>query len=166
VTARLAEPDYQLVWPRTLFVAEAAKLLNHRELKDWDDRCELLLEHAFVRGYEGGPLSEFREIALEGFGSGHDDPWGTSTSRPSMTARQQFLRDLMGKADQLREDSSHRRLYWRERKAGQRTVVVLDNMAVVREFIALVDELDDAGYFEKRLVRIVLTIRVATCPRR
>lgn len=69
---------------------------------------------------------------------------------PSMTARQQFLRDLMGKADHLREDSSHRRPYWRERKAGQRTVVVLDNMVVVREFIALVDELDDAGYFEKR----------------
>jgi hypothetical protein len=35
------------------------------------------------------------------------------------------------------EDTSHRRPYWRERKAGQRTVVVLDNAAVVREFIAL-----------------------------
>lgn len=147
--ARLAEPDYQLVWPRALFIAEAAKLLNHRELKDWDDRCELLLEHVFVRGYEGGPLSEFREIAVGGFEGGLDDPWATSVPRPSMTARQQFLRDLMGKADHLREDSSHRRPYWRERKAGQRTVVVLDNMVVVREFIALVDELDDAGYFEK-----------------
>ena len=28
VSARLAEPDYQLVWPRALFTDEAAKLLN------------------------------------------------------------------------------------------------------------------------------------------
>lgn len=111
VSARLAEPDYQLVWPRDLFIAESAKLLNQRELKDWDERCELLLAHAFVRGYEGGPLGEFCEIAVEGFGGGLDDPWGTSAPRPSMTARQQFLRNLMGKADQLREDASHRRPY-------------------------------------------------------
>ncbi|MGH3826585.1 MAG: hypothetical protein ACRDQX_05335, partial [Pseudonocardiaceae bacterium] len=67
-----------------------------------------------------------------------------------MTAKQRFLKDVMGKADQLREDRSHRRVYWRERKAGPGRVVVLDNAAVVREFIALVDELDDAGYCEKR----------------
>ncbi len=144
VRARLAEPDYQLVIPRALFTAEAAKLLNQRGLSDWNERCELLLDDAFIRGYEGGPLSEFREIAVT------DDPWGTSAPRSSMTAKQQFLRDLMGKADQLREDASHRRPYWRERKAGQRTVVVLDNAAVVREFIALVKELDEAGYLEKR----------------
>lgn len=147
---RLAEPDYQLVWPRALFVSEAAKLLNQRGVKDWDERCELLLDHAFVRGYEGGPVSEFREIEVAGFGGGHDDPWGTSAPRQSLTTREQFLRDLMGKADQLQEDTSHRRPYWRERKAGQRTVMVLDNAAVVREFIALVGELDDSGYFEKR----------------
>jgi hypothetical protein len=150
VSARLAEPDYQLVMPRALFTAEAAKLLNQRGLSDWNQRCELLLDDAFIRGYEGGPLSEFRKIAVGGVGGGLDDPWGASASRSSLTAKQQFLWDLMGKADQLREDSSHRRPYWRERKAGQRAVVVLDNAAVVREFIALVNELDDAGYFEKR----------------
>ncbi|MGH3826586.1 MAG: hypothetical protein ACRDQX_05340 [Pseudonocardiaceae bacterium] len=53
---RLAEPDYQLMMPRSLFTAQAAKLLNQRELKDWNDRCELLFDHAFVRGYAGGPL--------------------------------------------------------------------------------------------------------------
>jgi hypothetical protein len=152
VRARLGEPEYQLVWPRASFIAEAAKLLNRRELKDWDSRCELLLDHAFVRGYEGGPLSEFREIANSLSRLFGDDPWrrGTSAPRPSMTAGQQFLCDLIGKADQLREDSSPRRPYWRERKTGQRTVVVLDDVAVVREFIALTNELDDTGYFEKR----------------
>lgn len=149
VSARLAEPDYQLVWPRVLFTAEAAKLLNRRELKDWNDRCELLLEDAFVSGYEGGPLSEFREVTQDVV----DDPWGsapTSTSRPMMTVWQQFLRDLMARADQLHEDSSHRRPYWRERRAGQRQAVVLSAAAVVREVITLVAELADAGYFEKR----------------
>ncbi|MEO7196389.1 MAG: hypothetical protein ABIZ05_16515 [Pseudonocardiaceae bacterium] len=67
-----------------------------------------------------------------------------------MTGKQRFLKDLMGKADQLREDTSHRRPYWSERKVGSSLVVALDNAAVVREFIALADELDDAGYFEKR----------------
>ena len=103
--ARLAEPDYQLVIPRALFTAEAAKLLNQRGLNDWNERCELLLDDAFIRGYEGGPLSEFREIAVT------DDPREISVPRSSMTAKQQFLRDLMGKADQLREDASHRRPY-------------------------------------------------------
>lgn len=143
VTPRLAEPDYQLVWPRALFTAEAAKLLNRRTLPDWDDRCELLLDHAFVRGYEGGPLSEFRETV-------NDDPWAAPRPGPAMTAKQSFLRDLMGQADHLREDASGRRPLWRERKAGQRTIVVLDNAAVVRDFIEVIDELDDNGYFEKR----------------
>lgn len=143
VTSRLAEPDYQLVWSRALFTAEAAKLLNRRTLPGWNDRCELLLDHAFVRGYEGGPLSEFRETV-------DDDPWGTPRPGPAMTAKQRFLRDLMGQADHLREDASGRRPLWRERKAGQRTVVVLDNAAVVRDVIEVVDELDDNGYFEKR----------------
>jgi hypothetical protein len=131
-------------------VAEVAKLLNQRGAKDWDERCELLLAHAFVRGYEGGPVGEFGEIAVASLGSSHDDPWGAPTPRQQLTPREQFLRDLMRKADQLQEDTSHRRPYWRERKAGQRTVVVLDNAAVVREFIVLVNELDDSGYFEKR----------------
>jgi len=34
VVARFAEPDYQLVWPRVLFVEEASRLLNERELTD------------------------------------------------------------------------------------------------------------------------------------
>jgi len=144
--SRLSEPDYQLVWPRSLLVAEAAKLLNQRHLPDWDDRCALLLEHAFIGGYEGGPLSEFQDAGMDG-----SDPWSKQSKEGSaFTRRQQFLRDLMGKADQLAEDGTHRRPYWRERKGGHRTVVVLSNNAVIREFISLVDELDNDGYFEKR----------------
>lgn len=152
MNARLAEPDYQLVWPRALFATEAAKLLNRCDLKDWDDRCELLLDDAFVRGYAGGPTSEFREIAGEGgFGSSRQsESWEGGSPRPLLTVRQQFLRDLMSKADQLREDSSHRRPYWSARRGISRSVAVLDNLAAVRAFEALIDELDEAGYFEKR----------------
>lgn len=153
MSTRLDEPDYQLVWPRTLFTAEAAKLLNDRKLKDWDERCALLLEDSFVRGYAGGPLSEFHDLAASRtFFPSSDDPWDTpaQNARSSLTIQQHFLRDLVTNADQLREDGSHRRPYWRERKAGQRIVVVLDSAAVVREFVALVNELENAGYFEKR----------------
>lgn len=142
VTSRLAEPEYRLVWPRALFMAEAAKLLNRRTLTDWDERCELLLDHAFVRGYEGGPLREFRETV-------ETSPWRASESGLALTAKQRFLRELMGQADQLREDASRRRPYWRQRQAGQRTVAVLDNVSLVREFVELVDELDHNGYFER-----------------
>jgi hypothetical protein len=87
-----------LVWPRALFTAEAAKLLNQREVTDWNERCELLLDDAFVRGYAGGPLSEFREVA--GL-----DPGSSSAPRSTMSAKQTFLRELMGNADQLFEDT-------------------------------------------------------------
>jgi hypothetical protein len=127
VRVRLAEPDYQLVVPGALFTASAVKLLNQWGLSDGGERCELLLDDAFVRGYEGGPLSEFRQIAVA------DSPWGTSASHSSMTAKHQFLwGDLLGKGDQLQEDASHCRRYWRERETGQRAVVVLDNAAVAR----------------------------------
>ncbi|GLY83361.1 hypothetical protein Airi02_012910 [Actinoallomurus iriomotensis] len=147
VRARLAEPDYQLLWPRALFKAEAARLLNARDLADWNDRCELLLEDAFVRGYEGGPLSEFRELSV-GFPDGLRRAAGSRSTM--LTAKQQFLRSLMDKADLLHEDTTHRRPYWRERKAGQRNVVVLSLEAVIREFVALAEEFEQIGYFEKR----------------
>jgi len=140
VRSRFADPDYQLVWPRSLFVAEAAKLLSERALPHWDDRCTLLLVHAFVSGYQGGPQSEFEDtMAVTSWVAGL-----------LFTPRQQFLKDLMDNADQLAEDSSHRRPYYRERKAGPRGVTALDDKAVVREFLTLFGELNDTGYFDKR----------------
>jgi hypothetical protein len=131
VSTRYSDPDYRLAWPRSLFLDEAAKLLsralNQRDQRDWNDRCELLLEQAFVSGYEGGPLAEFRAIP------DIDDPWGTpkwGTPKPA-TPKQNFLHDFLRKADQLSDDSSRRRPYWRERKAGPRASVVLDTATVV-----------------------------------
>lgn len=147
MSARLAEADYQLVWPRALFKSEAAKLLNQRDLKDWNDRCALLLDDAFVRGIRGGPVEEFAEISElpnAGLPDVRDAP------RPTMTVKQQFLRDLIVNADLLNEDPPHRRPYWSERKTGPRTARALTRKEAVREFVSLVVELEMLGYFEKR----------------
>ncbi|MCP2323346.1 hypothetical protein HDA40_001853 [Hamadaea flava] len=150
VTARLTEPDYQLVWPRALFRAEAAKLLNQRGLKDWDDRCELLLEQAFLDGSQCGPVRDFR-AAVDGQQTFGEDTRERPTARTtSLTIRQQFLRDLLGNADILLELGQNRRPYWRERLAGQRQGGALDNAAAAREVISLINEFDYAGYFDKR----------------
>ena len=51
--------DYQLIWPRRLFQAETAALVNNTKIDDWADRCELLLEDAFLGS---APRDDFRAI--------------------------------------------------------------------------------------------------------
>lgn len=151
--SRLDDADYQLRWPRWLFAQECSRLLNQRARRDWDEACELLLEDAFVADVSGGPLSEFREVPAGS--SDYDDPWasapssrsGTATSK--LTNRQDFLRKLLGNAGRLREDASHRRPYWSQRKTGSPGAPA-KRVSTVRQFVGLVRELDDRGYFEKR----------------
>lgn len=96
VGSRFDDADYQLRWPRWLFVQEASRLLNVRDLRDWDEHCELLLEDAFVGGIDGGPLSEFREVRQQAV----LDAWDWATGARSagttsvLTASQNFLRRL------------------------------------------------------------------------
>ncbi|MBL6275410.1 hypothetical protein JMF97_04455 [Micromonospora fiedleri] len=145
MTSRYSDADFQLVWPRTVFKAQAAKLLNQRARDNWNESVELLLEHAFAGGHKGGPAAEFRNTADS------DHIWGNPPSKASsLTARQQFLRNLLSNADHLREDGPWRRPYWRERKAGQYHSIALSETAVIREFVRLVNELDNAGYFENK----------------
>jgi hypothetical protein len=104
VESRLNDADYQLRWPRWLFVREASRLLNNRDRRHWDGVCEQFLEDAFIGGVNGGPLSEFRDIQLADFG----DPWGPAAKAAARTAnllseKQKFLRQLM--------HSAERRLY-------------------------------------------------------
>ncbi|USX56463.1 hypothetical protein [Lentzea sp. HUAS12] len=143
--SRFAEPDYQLLWPRALFVSEAASLLNKRELIDWDDRCELLLEDAFIGDFSGGPLSEFREIP------GQPDPFGMRPRGPvpRLSPRQNFLLLLMRAADELAEDDLRRRPYWSQRKNGTEPELASLEVTAGR-FVELITDLDEKGYFEKR----------------
>ncbi|WP_256790093.1 MULTISPECIES: hypothetical protein [Frankia] len=146
MTARFAEPDYQLVWPRALFVAESAELLNRRDMSDWNDRCELLLEDAFVHGYAGGPVVDFREVTEPGYGFGSSGP----RQGQIFTRKQLFLRELMVNAESLHEDPPPREPYWRERARGRRGPVSLSMNALARQYVDLVRELEVAGYFERR----------------
>lgn len=149
--SRFNDADYQLRWPRWLFVQEASKLLNNRDRRNWDEVCEQLLEDAFVGGMSGGPMSEFRDVqpvTLDGA------PWSAAaTTRAGtvrqLTEKQHFLRKLMQSADQLKEDSSHRKPYWSQRNNGA-PAQPARQAATVRQFVALVREFDDRGYFEKR----------------
>ncbi|ALU73645.1 hypothetical protein H351_32360 (plasmid) [Rhodococcus erythropolis R138] len=145
MSARLSEPDYQLVWPRSLFVAEASRLLNIRTESDWDDRCVLLLSDAFVSDHVDGPVAAFGRIPVESA-----DPWNIQPA--TMTPRQKFLKDLMAQADCLHEDPPPKRPYWRDRqssspRAGDARWPI---DVVVREFVALVYELDMARYLDRR----------------
>ncbi|WP_084468072.1 hypothetical protein [Actinokineospora inagensis] len=146
MTSRYDDADYQLRWPRTLFVAEAAKLLNQRERANWEEECELLLEDAFVGGVSGGPLAEYDQILSAA--AVRDDPWSTETIRFGLTSRQQFLHTLMKSADRLREDSAHRKPYWSQRKKAAQEIHVR-HQTIVGQFVSLVRDFDERGYFEK-----------------
>lgn len=162
VSSRFDDPDFQLVWPRALFTRESANLLNKRDLPDWNDRCVLLLEQAFAGGAEGRLRSEFDEAVA----ADHDEQWNdrlsyprsstrprggiSEASSPRLSSAQQFLRDLMREADKLIENGSHRRPYWRERRAAGGGAAVLDIEGVIRAFIRFVEEFDRDGYFDNR----------------
>lgn len=147
VRTRFDDADYQLRWPRTLFVAEAARLLNQRDESGWDEACELLLEDAFVGGADGGPSNEFRAVRSKSVGM-RGDPWSQTSLRGGLTAEQDFLRILMTSANRMREESAHRKPYWSQRKSFEPARHVRQE-STVRQYVALVHDLDARGYFEK-----------------
>ncbi|MEV6363212.1 hypothetical protein [Nocardia asteroides] len=149
----LSEPGYQLVWPRSLFAEQAARLLNERGAHSswWDPRAELLFEHAFVNGYSDGVCAEFQAIpsAKVSF-SGLQAPRRPDPPLPPLTKKQEFLRELLRRQDQLHEDPPPRRPFYSERVNPGSATSKLDMSEVAHEFANLVQELDGSGYFDKR----------------
>lgn len=149
--SRLTDTDYQLRWPRGLFAQEASDLLNRRQLRDWDDRCELLLVDAFVGGADSGPFADFRTIVdgdgIHDFERTHDNPFEHPPSN-TLNERHRFLQNLLRRADQLHEASQHRRPYWSQRQRGV-PAHTARQAETARQFVALVSELDALGYFER-----------------
>lgn len=123
--------DYELAWPRDLFVREAIALLNYQGT-DWRGHCGLLLEDAFV-GL--APRNDFRQVAR----------------RPlSFNSSLGFLSQLVDNAAELREATTaqaQRRPYWSERRSGSPGTQASLQTAV-RQFIDTVNQLEDRGYFE------------------
>ncbi|MCR3721888.1 MULTISPECIES: hypothetical protein [Prauserella salsuginis group] len=158
--SHFTDTDYQLRWPRWLFVQEASSLLNRRQLHDWDDRCELLLEDAFVGDASSGPRSEFRDLADEPTA----DTWSPSyRDSNKLNNKHRFLRDLLQNAEHLHEGPQHRRAYWSQRQHGTPARLARQS-ATIRQFVALIQELDDRGYFEKSFEKDCVDAPATTDP--
>jgi len=124
--------DYELAWPRKLFVAEAKALLNSPPAS-WVNRFELLLMEAF-RG--GAPADDFRGATA--------DEWGSHT-----ITKHQFADRLAAEADTLRQANTPRP-YWpaRHSESGSGAVKV-DPIHRQRDFTVLITELKRIGYFDQ-----------------
>lgn len=152
MTDMAGEPDYYLLWPRWLFVEQAAGLLGDRALDDWDNRCAALLRDAFVHRPTSVVLSRFFSQRNSDADPSLAAVQGASSS---FTARQMYLVDLIRDADQLRDTPPPRRVYYRERKTriGASSDQQLDNSAVIDTYIDLVGDLDELGYFDRYFTR-------------
>lgn len=135
MTDRYDNADYELLWPRVLFVREATALLNHSDYSDWPSRCEFLLEDAF-----SGPAPRDAALHWTGFGSGI----------PNISNGRHFLRELIANAEKFREATGSRRQYWSQRRSGAVAGVQPEDPRVtISRFISLIDHLSARGYFEK-----------------
>ncbi|MGN2638287.1 hypothetical protein ACTD5D_19250 [Nocardia takedensis] len=155
---RLSEPGFQLVWPRALFAEQVARLLNERGVVrrfEWDCYAEALLDHAFVAGYTDGPLAEFKALPSAGaFGNSLATAISSvaeaSGKVPPLTPQQQYLRDLLRFQDRLHEDPPPRRPYYGEKINPAPAPGRLAFEEVALEFVGLVRDLEESGFFDKR----------------
>jgi len=135
--------DYVLRWPRELFKTEVAALVNQRARgQAWSDRCELLLEDAFV---DSTPRDEF----LTADRAVSDAPWVTpgQPRRTVLDPGQEYLVGLLRRADRLTEVGM-RTPYYSQRRAGG-TTSTMTLPAAARGFGRLVDDLERRGYLER-----------------
>jgi hypothetical protein len=148
-------PDYELAWPRDLFVAEASALVASGH-DTTESRVELLLEEAFVSSTPAEDFKAAPQRAASRRGSslwdgrpGDDNPWATEVPEPPVVAQADFLAELIKRAEVLREASAPRP-YWPERNAGvgtPRQALSVDEAK--RRFAGLIGQLDARGYLEK-----------------
>ena len=136
-------PEYELAWPRELFLAEATALLLEPSNPTWLEDAELLLEEAFIGNAPKGDLrtTKWYDLPSELF----KDP---SSASPKEVARA-FVVHLVNSADELPE-RSERRLYWSVRNTAAATPPAAQDriQQLQREWAQLVDDLQDRGYLD------------------
>ena len=138
-------PQYELAWPRELFVAEATALPEPSH-PHWLEDAELLLEEAFILN---APKDELRTTQWYELPPGLlKDP---SSASPKKVARA-VVSHLVNSADQLPE-RSERRPYWSVRSAAAQSAstspTVQDRVQQLqREWAQLVEDLQDRGYLD------------------
>lgn len=126
-------PDYELAWPRELFLAEARALTAGTVERA--DEVELLLEEAFASDV---PAHDYK--TEDNFGGFVVDSWDT----PS---RQSFLRRLIDAAPRL-PARANPAPYWRRRRgiAAQPVTLPARTEQLQRDWADLVNGLQDRGY--------------------
>ena len=136
------DEDYTLRWPPTLLKRELSQELNHRAAKGWGDRCELLLEQAFV---SHRAVDDFRALQPE-----PADPWGPTTASTTqrLTDQQRWLQQLLGRADSLPTIATPRQ-YFSQRSASTTPARSIESVAA--SFASLFRELEGLGYFEETM---------------
>jgi hypothetical protein len=135
--------DFVLRWPRSLFKAEAADLLNRwQDVRDWSERCEQFLEDVFTTTT---PLEEFHRLHEASGERG----WGQPAPNPfaGLTPEQKWLRDLLSRADSL-QYLGFRRPYYTER-LGVHLNDQISLGTAVHEFDLTVSSLMRRGYLEQ-----------------
>ena len=123
-------PDWELSWPRELFVQEARWLLSGTNLVRaaslkaymWSDEVELLLDEAFAAQE---PIQAFLR-----------------------SPRHSFLEQLVQHAADLPE-ARHRRPYWPDRQHTPRQPKEPDFDTAMDGFVEVVGELEARGYFQQ-----------------
>lgn len=150
-----ADPDYQLVWPRDLFVDELRCIMNR------GGQPELLLEEAFAGDAPRQDLNRlgWRELdlAAPGWAGGDDDASDPGT----------FLRMLLDQADRLPEYRPPQP-YWTDRTRGgpEDTIAISrDRVAARQEWAVLIGELHGRGYLDKVTPHPCVDDREAEDPR-
>ena len=138
------DPDFELRWPRWLFVEEARRLLGSQNHLDelrtsdpmsWTTSTEMLLEEAFTSTV---PHDLFNEHVIPAF---LGDPDRITPSR--------FLGLLVEHASELSE-AIEPRAYWSQRHNPQRESVVVTLELFKTRFVELIAELDRRGYLAQR----------------
>jgi hypothetical protein len=144
-------PQYELDWPRELFVAEATALLADSSNPRWLEDAELLLEEAFTGSV---PKEDFRTAQW------HDLPTDLFKNAPTAGAAEvarAFVAHVVNSADKLPEPS-RRRPYWSARRAAQaastasttqrRFSEALSAGPLQQDWVRLVEDLRDRGYLD------------------
>lgn len=138
----LNSADYELVWPRDLFVAEAGVALARTGgPSSWVDFAELVLAEAFAGPT---PLDDFRAAASR-------DVFGglLSSGNQGTTTQRDWMSSLVRAAPQLNEASGEPPAYWSRRQKGGVAQSKLSLEEVMNRFVRLVeDDLLRSGYLE------------------
>jgi hypothetical protein len=144
-------PQYELDWPRELFVAEATGLLADLSNPRWLEDAELLLEEAFIGSV---PKEDLRTAKW------HNLPTDVFKNAPAASAAEvarAFVTHVVNSADKLPE-ASKRRPYWSAEHAAQgastqstaqrRYREALSAGPLQQDWVRLVEDLRDRGYLD------------------